>query len=110
MSDDRNAQLTEHLPKDAKGNPISIGDRVWYYGAGSRLNPSIHGYDPMVFVCDMPVTAIGADFIMAGDSLTPIPSEQVYRSLSDVFRVMNAALGNDRFPVKTTKKRMDVKA
>lgn len=102
-------QLTEHLPKDRKGNPISIGDRVWYYGAGSTLNPSIHGYQPMVLVCEMPVTAVGTDFIFAGDSLVPIPSEHVYTDLTDAFRVLHAAL-KGRFDPKNRRKSLDTKA
>jgi len=107
---DRATQLTEHLPHDAKGNPISIGDRVWYYGCGDRLNPTIHGYATMALVCEMPVAAVGPDFIFAGDSLVPIPSEQVYTKLEDAFRVIRSAMSSDRFPVKKPTRRLDKKA
>lgn len=106
----RTEQLTEHLPRDGKDKPISIGDRVWYYGCGQNLNPSVHGYNPMALVCEMPVSAVGADFIFAGESLIPIPSKHVYTDIRDAFAVMRGALTKDRFDPNNKHKPFDRRA
>ena len=51
--------LTANLPRDAKGNPITIGDRVWYMQLGASLNGEFpKGYTPIVAMCDIIVGGV----------------------------------------------------
>jgi hypothetical protein len=96
MNDQRQAELLEHLPRDAKGNPISIGDRVWLY-SGGEANPFVFGYRPLVTVCEIPVGGIGPACVFAHGSVHPIPSASVYKDPRDAFAVARAAVAGDRF-------------
>ncbi len=95
-NDARLKELLEHLPRDAKGNPISIGDRVWLY-QGGEANPHFFGYKPLVAVCEIPVAAVGPECVFAHGSVQRIPSASVYKDPTVAFAVAISAVSGDRF-------------
>ena len=104
MNHNRQTELLEHLPKDPKGNVISIGDRVWLYSGGDS-NPHFFGYRPLVTISEIPVGAVGPACVFAHGSVHPIPSSMVYKDPRDAFAVMRAAVAGDRFkPEPETRK------
>lgn len=86
--------LTARLPRDGKGKPITIGDRVIYVQFGVSMNGKFpDGYTPLVACCDVLVGGVTETTILPHGALSkPLLSRDCYLDIGDAFRVMKAQM------------------
>lgn len=83
---------TARLPRDAKGNIITIGDRVWYMQLGVSLNGTFpKGYTPIVAVCDILVGGVTETTVIPANGTNPgLLAIDCYTDIRDCFNAVLA--------------------